>query len=138
YSATALFLTVIIPVGSALILKFIISCSIFNGDHLIYLLISFGLFTLQLAGYTAIITLIAIMTGDSGKTIIFSIALTLIMFVIDQIPMPDIISNLYDYSIFHQFGTVMDPEMTVGDIVTAASTGVTSTVVMLLIGMYVF
>ncbi|MBF0754567.1 ABC transporter permease [Jeotgalicoccus halotolerans] len=138
YTAAAVILTVIIPVGSGLILKLIISGSIFNGDHLIYLLTSFGLFTLQLAGYTAIITLIAIMTGDSGKTIIFSIALTLIMFVIDQIPMSDLISKLYNYSIFHQFGTVMNPEMTAGDIVTAVSTGVISTVVMLLIGMYVF
>lgn len=138
FTAAATVITVIIPVGTGLILNLLMNAGIFDGNSMMYLLKAFGLFTLQLAGYTAIVTLIAILTGDSGRTIIFTIVFTLIMFVIEKMPMSDIITAIYDYSVFRQFSIVMNPEMTSGDIIAAVVIGVISTAVMLVIGMYIF
>lgn len=138
FTSASIIITVIIPAGTGILLNLVLNGGIFDGESMMYLLKAFGLFTLQMAGYTAIIVLIAVLTEDSGRTIIFTIVFTLIMFVIEKMPMSDIITGIYDYSVFRQFSIVMSPEMTSGDIVTAVMVGVVSTAVMLFIGMYVF
>lgn len=138
FTAAAIMITAIIPVGTGLVLNIIMNPGIFDGESLMYLLKTFGLFTLQLSGYTAIVTLIAILTGDSGRTIIFTIVFILIMFVVEKMPVSHIVAAVYDYSVFHQFSVVMNPGLTSGEVVTAILIGVISTAVMLVIGKYIF
>lgn len=138
FTSASIIITVIIPAGTGILLNLVLNGGIFDGESMMYLLKAFGLFTLQMAGYTAIIVLIAVLTEDSGRTIIFTIVFTLIMFVIEKMPMSDIITGIYDYSVFRQFSIVMSPEMTSGQVVTAILVGIISTVLMLLIGIYVF
>lgn len=138
FTSASIIITVIIPAGTGILLNLVLNGGIFDGESMMYLLKAFGLFTLQMAGYTAIIVLIAVLTEDSGRTIIFTIVFTLIMFVIEKMPMSDIITGIYDYSVFRQFSIVMSPEMTSGQVVTAILVGIISTVLMLLIGISVF
>lgn len=139
FTVASAVITVIIPVVSGIILNVILgNGDIFNAESLMYLLSAFGLFTLQFSGYTAMITLLAVLTEDSGKTIIFSVVFTLIMFVLEKLPISNITDIIYDYSIFQQFSSVMNPDITAGNITAAITVGTVTIIIMLLIGTYVF
>jgi len=84
-----------------------------------FLGISFALFTLQVIAFTAIIMVIAVMTEDSGKTIIISIVLTIIMFAIEKLGKTPFIEWLYDHSIFRQFTAVFQYNLAEGDALKA-------------------
>lgn len=80
---------------------------------------SFALFTLQVIAYTAIIMVIAVLTEDSGKTIIISIVFTIMMFAIEKLGKTPIIEWLYDHSIFSQFAAGFQYNLVGGDALKA-------------------
>ncbi len=109
--------TVLLPVVVGIVEALLVGqVDILNQVSIVYLLRAYLLFTLQFLGYVAILLLIAVIVGDSGKTIIFSILLTIIMFAIEKLPKAPIIAMLYENSIFHQFSAVFKQSMTDGEI----------------------
>ena len=110
YSAAAVVIAVLIPAVTGIILNIIMgNGGIFTFETITYLLGAYSLFSLQLLGYTAIISLLAIITEDSGKTIIFSILFTIVMYIVEKMPKSGIIERIYEYSIFQQFNQVLFP-----------------------------
>src|SRR5699024_5232790 len=83
FSFGSVLITVVIALLTAIITVIIFGQGeIFNVTTLMYLGRGFSLFTLQLLGFTSIIMLIAIVTEDSGKMIIFSIIFSLLIDVV--------------------------------------------------------
>src|SRR5699024_12536425 len=95
----------------------------FTFETITYLLGAYSLLSLQLLGYTAIISLLAIITEDSGKTIIFSILFTIVMYIVEKMPKSGIIERIYEYSIFQQFNQVLFPELGIESIMTGLAVG---------------
>lgn len=111
---------------------------ILNLTSMLYLGRAYGLFTLQFLGYTAIILLLAIMTEDSGKTIIFSILFTIVMFVFEKLPNLPLIGMLYKNSIFYQFSEVFKFSMTNGEIVKSILIAFLTFIIIILCGIFIF
>ncbi|SDK53927.1 ABC-2 type transport system permease protein [Jeotgalicoccus aerolatus] len=139
YSAAAVVIAVLIPAVTGIILNIIMgNGGIFTFETITYLLGAYSLFSLQLLGYTAIISLLAIITEDSGKTIIFSILFTIVMYIVEKMPKSGIIERIYEYSIFQQFNQVLFPELGIESIMTGLAVGLITMTVLLFIGMIVF
>lgn len=139
YSAAAVVIAVLIPAVTGIILNIIMgNGGIFTFETITYLLGAYSLFSLQLLGYTAIISLLAIITEDSGKTIIFSILFTIGMYIVEKMPKSGIIERIYEYSIFQQFNQVLFPELGIESIMTGLAVGLITMAVLLFIGMIVF
>lgn len=139
YSAAAVVIAVLIPAVTGIILNIIMgNGGIFTFETITYLLGAYSLFSLQLLGYTAIISLLAIITEDSGKTIIFSILFTIVMYIVEKMPKSGIIERIYEYSIFQQFNQVLFPELEIESIMTGLAVGLITMAVLLFIGMIVF
>lgn len=139
FTAGSVIIGVLIPLFTGLLLNvFTGNLEIFNGENTIYLIRTHLLFTLQYAGFTAMITLLAVLTEDSGKTIIFSVLFTILMFVVDKMPVFNIIEIIYDYSIFQQFNLVLAPTMSAGGIAEAVIVGILTVTVMLAAGCMIF
>ena len=139
YSAAAVVIAVLIPAVTGIILNIIMgNGGIFTFETITYLLGAYSLFSLQLLGYTAIISLLAIITEDSGKTIIFSILFTIVMYIVEKMPKSGIIERIYEYSIFQQFNQVLFPELGIESIMTGLPVGLITMAVLLFIGMIVF
>ncbi|GGA78583.1 ABC transporter permease [Ornithinibacillus halotolerans] len=138
-SLGSIVLAVLIPVMTGLILIVLTG----NGDtlsdsNLIYLGKSYGLFILQLLGYIAILLVLAIITEDSGKTIIFSILFTILMFAIEKFQSLPIINLIYENSIFRQFNEVFNANMTSVDMIKSIIIGAVSLIILVLCGILVF
>jgi len=99
---------------------------------------SVALFTLQLIAFTAIIMVIAVITEDSGKTIIISLAFTIIMFAIEKLGKAPFIEWLYEYSIFSQFEAVFKYNIAGEDAVKAISIALITLVIILVYGILYF
>ena len=139
YSAAAVVIAVLIPAVTGIILNIIMgNGGICTFETITYLLGAYSLFSLQFLGYTAIISLLAIITEDSGKTIIFSILFTIVMYIVEKMPKSGIIERIYEYSIFQQFNQVLFPELGIESIMTGLAVGLITMAVLLFIGMIVF
>src|SRR5699024_7509892 len=127
------------PLSTGLIMLAVTgNIGILDGGNIMYLIRMHLLFILQYAGYTAMITLLAVITEDSGKTIIFSVLFTLLMFVVEKVPVFNIVEIIYDYSIFQQFNLVMAPRMSDGMMAEAVIVGVLTIIVVVAAGCMVF
>ncbi|WP_411843868.1 ABC transporter permease [Salinicoccus sp. HZC-1] len=139
YTLGAVIIAVLLPLLVGVMLNLVMgNGDIFNGETVTYLVRAYLLFILQFAGYAAFITLLAILTEDSGKTIILSVLFTIILFTIEKMPMPAFVDFLYDHSVFQQFNLVLAPEMSAGGIVEAVIVGLLTIIVMLLVGIFAF
>ncbi|KKK33833.1 hypothetical protein WN59_09470 [Salinicoccus sediminis] len=139
YTLGSVFIGVLIPLSTGLIMLAATgNLEILDGGNITYLIRMHLLFILQYAGYTAMITLLAVLTEDSGKTIIFSVLFTLLMFVVEKVPVFNIVEIIYDYSIFQQFNLVMAPRMSAGMMAEAVVVGVLTIVVVVAAGCMVF
>ena len=117
FSFGSILITVIIPLLTAIITVFLFGRGeILNMANLMYLGRGFSLFTLQLLGFTSIIMLIAILTEDSGKTIIFSIILSLLVDIVRVFSdFSSILATFYHHTIFYQFSNAFKYTMTSGE-----------------------
>lgn len=139
FSLGAVLITVIIPLLLGILLVVLFGHGeLLNSDAISYLGRAFGLFILPFLGYVALMTLFAMITEDSGKTIIFSILFTIVMFAIEKFSLPTVIEVLYEYSIFHQLSQVFSPVMTSGQMVTSLFVSMISLIIFVIVGMMIF
>ncbi|GAB2549030.1 ABC transporter permease [Gracilibacillus alcaliphilus] len=139
FSLGSIFVTIVIPLVTVAVLVILFGRGdIFDFTNMIYLGRAYGLFTLQFLGYTAIILLLSIITNDSGKTIIFSILFTIVMYVMEKLAKPAFLEVIYENSIFYQFMEVFKYTMTSGEIIKSILIGAVSTIIITLCGIFIF
>lgn len=139
FSIAAILLTVFIPLVIVIIeMVFMGYGDVLTMSQFAFIGRVYALFILQFLAYTAIIVLIAILTEDSGKTIIFSILLTIIMFVIEKFPTASWITKIYEYTIFYQFSAIFAVDISVGDVMKSVLIALITLSVMLMFGVYLF
>lgn len=137
YSLGSFIVVVLIPVVMGLLLVLLFgNGEVFNASDLMYIARSFTLFTLQLLSYTAIVTILAILTEDSGKTIIISIIFTIVMFAIEKFPKVPFIELLFENSIFYQLSEVFNRTMSTGEILKSIIIGIVSLIIIVLCGIF--
>jgi len=134
----SLIITLLIPLITAIIVVILFGQGeILTLTNLMYLGRAFSLFALQFLSFTAIVLLIAIVTEDSGKTILFTLLLSIVMFAIEKLITAPFINMLYENTIFYQFSDVFKVTMTDGEIMKSILIGVVSLLVILLCGMFI-
>lgn len=139
YSMGSYIVTVLIPLFTAIIVVIAFGQGdIFSSSNLMFLVKAYGLFTVQFLGYTAMMMIFAIVTEDSGKTIILSIMLTIAMFVIEKFNVPSIIKYAYEHSIFQQFTDVFKTSLTNGEIVKSVLIGFLTIIIVNVCGVIIF
>lgn len=140
FSFGSILVTIVIPLLTAIISVILLGQGeIFNLSNLIYLGRGFSLFTLQFLGYTAIVMLIAIVTEDSGKTIIFSIIFSLIMDLVRIFSSSSsFIATIYENTITSQFSEVFKYTLTNGEILKSLLIGGVTIVFFTLCGVFIF
>ncbi len=137
FSLGSFIVTIVIPLLTAIILVILFGYGdILTLSNLMYLGRAFSLFTLQFLCFTAIVLLIAIATEDSGKTIIFTLLLSIVMFVIEKLITAPFIKILYENTFFYRFSEVLKYTMTSGEIIKSILIGVVSLMVILLCGVF--
>ncbi|PAV28290.1 ABC transporter permease [Virgibacillus profundi] len=138
FSLGAIIVTILIPLVTAVIVVILFGHGdILNPSNMMYLGRVYSLFILQFLGYTAIMVLLAIITEDSGKTIIFSILFTIVMFAVEKLVKTPFIELLYEHTIFYQFSDVFKFTMTNGEIIKSILVGVVSLIVIMLCGVFI-
>lgn len=139
FSLGAFIIAILIPLLTGMIM--VILCGhgeILNLSSLTYLGRAFCLFTLQFLCFTAVVVMISIVTEDSGKTILFTLLLTIVMFIIEKfVPFP-LIKGLYEYTFFYQFGEVFKATMTNSEIVKSIVVGIVSFMIFIGWGGFIF
>lgn len=139
FTLGSMIVTIIIPILTAVIEIFLLGHGeIFTTSSMMYLFRAYGLFMVQFMGYTAILVILAIVTQDNGKTIIFSIIFTIVMYVIEMAPELPILGTIYKNSIFYQFSAVFESSMTSGEIMKAIIIALLTFIILLSCGLMVF
>lgn len=139
FSLGAIVVAILIPLVTGIIEVIILGHGeILSFPNMLYLGRVLGLFTLQFLGYTAIIMLLAIITEDSGKTIIFSVLFTIVMYVVEKLPKSTFINMVYENSIFHQFSEVFKYSMTNGEIIKSIIIALVTIIIITMCGVFVF
>ncbi|OZU87120.1 ABC transporter permease [Virgibacillus indicus] len=139
FTLGSIIITILIPLMTGIIeIIFFGNAEILNPSNMLYLGRAFGLFALQFLGYTAIILLLAIVTEDSGKTIILSILFTIVMFAIEKLPDLPILGVIYKCSIFYQFSAVFEFSMTYGEILKSISIALITLIIVTICGIAIF
>lgn len=139
FTCGSIIVTILIPLVTGIIVLILMGHGdILNLSNMLYLGRVILLFTLQLIGYTAIIMLLAITTQDSGKTLIFSILFTIVMFAIEKLNRSPLINMLYENSIFHQFSAVFNVNMTNGEILQSIAVAFLTIIIVVVCGIAVF
>lgn len=139
YTLGSIVVTILIPLVTTIVELLLMGYGdILTSSSLLYLGRAFGLFALQLLGYTAIILLIAIAAEDSGKTIIFSIVFSILLFAADKLPKSPFIETIYENTIFHQFSDVFKYSMTTGEILKSILIALITVIIVIGFGIYRF
>lgn len=91
---------------------------IYTSETVMYLLRAFSLYTLIIIAYSSIIMLIASITKESGRTIIITIIMTIILFIIDKalIFKYEIVRTIYENTIFYQIYQAFNSSITSDEI----------------------
>ncbi len=98
-----------------------------------------GLFLLHLMAFIALLMLVALLVEDSGKTIIISVVLAVLISVADVMrPLPGFLETLYHYSIFHHLLDSFRIGMTFADVLQSLSVGIITILVLVFGGNLVF
>lgn len=139
FSLGAGFVTIVTPLLTGIIAAALLG----HGDLLtfsnfFYLGRSFGLFTLHFLCFSGIVLLIAIAAEDSGKTILFTLLLAIVMFAIENLITKSFVRVLYEHTIFFQFSDVFNHTMTNGEIMRSVLIGAVSLLIIVLCGIMMF
>src|SRR5699024_8126591 len=138
FSLGSFIVTLVIPFITAIIVVILFGQGeILTFSNLMYLGRAISLFVLQFLSFTAIVLLIAIVTEDSGKTILFTLLFSVMMFAIEKLITAPIIKMLYEHTIFYQFSEVFQVTMTNGEIIRSILIGVVSLIVIYLCGIFI-
>ena len=139
FSLGSFLVTILIPLVTAIIAVLLFEQGdILNLTSLTYLGRAYSLFTLQFLSFTAFVLLFAIVTEDSGKTIIFSLLLSIIMFVIEKLITVPFIKILYENTFFYQFSEVFKNTMTNSEVIQSILIGGVSLITILVAGILIF
>lgn len=139
YSLGSIILSILIPILTAILATLVLGYGeILQLENLMYLCRAYSLFTLQFLGFTAIIMLLAILTEDSGKTIIFSIIFTMIMFAWEKFTQATLLQFIFEHSIFQQFSDVFSVTMTSGELIKSILIGGLTIIIVLWCGVLTF
>lgn len=139
YSIGSFVVTILIPLLTATMMVYLLeSGEIFNQENVSYLARAFSLFSLHFICFTAIVFIITIFTEDSGKTILFTLLVAILMFVVEKFVTADVIKQLYEYTFFYQFNKVFHPMISSGDIIQSLVIGVVSFIVIISYGVFAF
>lgn len=139
FTLGAFVVTILIPLVTALILVMLFGHGeLLTLSNLIYLGRAFSLFTLQFLSFTAIVLVIAFVTEDSGKTILFTLLLSIVMFIIEKFVTYPFINMLYENTIFHQFSKVFTFHMTNGELIKSILIALVSIIMIMLGGVFLF
>ncbi|HLR70399.1 MAG TPA: ABC transporter permease, partial [Pseudogracilibacillus sp.] len=138
FSLGSLIITLLIPLITAIIVVILFGQGeILTLANLMYLGRAFSLFALQFLSFTAIVLLIAIITEDSGKTILFTLLLSIVMFAIEKLITAPFVKMLYENTIFYQFSEVFKVAMTSGEMLRSILIGVVSFIFIMLCGIFI-
>lgn len=137
FSLGSFIITVIIPFITAMILVILFG----QGDLLslpsfMYLGRAYGLFSLQFLSFTAIVLIMAFATEDSGKTIIFTLLLAIVMFAIEKLATQPHIKIIYENTFFYQFTEAFKHSLTSGEMIKSITIGFVSFIVFILCGIF--
>lgn len=139
FSFVSIFITIVIPLLTAIIIIiFFGQGDIFTSSNIIYLGKAYGLFAMHFLSFTAMVFLIALFTEDSGKTILFTLLISAVVFAIEKLITAPIITILYENTFFNQFGEAFQVTMSGGELVKSICIGVGSLLVIVLAGVAVF
>lgn len=104
--------------------------------NLMYLGRAYSLFALHFLSFTAIVSLIAIAAEDSGKTIIFTLLLVVMMFAIEKLITAPLIQIVYENTFFSQFSEAFRYTLTKAEMIKSILIGVVSFFVIILCGVF--
>lgn len=101
---SSILISVVLPLLTAIISVFLFGHGeIFSPSRISYLCLAFILFTFQFLSFTAIVSLIAILTEDSGKTILFTLVIAILMLAVEKLSSGTFVEFLYQQTVFSQF-----------------------------------
>ncbi|MEG9294840.1 ABC transporter permease [Mangrovibacillus sp. Mu-81] len=139
FSLASILAAIVIPLVTALITVTITGYGeIFSPSSVMYLERAYCLFTLQFLCFTSIVLLIAVVTEDSGKTILFTLLLSIVMFAIEKLTSEPIIRFLYEHTFFYQFSDAFKISMSTGEVVTSIAIGAVELIVITSCGIFLF
>lgn len=129
---------IMIPLATGLILVHLLGFGdIFTLATIIYLGRAYSLFILHFLSFTAIVLLIAIVTEDSGKTIIFTLLLSIMMFVIEKFSTLPFINKMYEHTFFYQLNEAFKVSITSGEMIKSILIGIVSLGIVMLCGIFI-
>ncbi|MUG47951.1 ABC transporter permease [Paenibacillus woosongensis] len=104
-----------------------------------YLARALGLFLIHMLALVALLILIAVLAEDSGKTIIISVVIALLISVAEVLrPLPGVLETLYRYTIFHHLIDSFRVRMTYADVIQSLSVGFSAILILVFCGNLVF
>lgn len=135
FSLGSFIVTILIPFITAIILVILFGQGeLLSFTNLMYLGRAYSLFTLHFFSFTAIVLIIAIATEDSGKSILFTLLLSIVMFAIEKLITAPFITILYENTFFYQFSVVFKHTLTSGELLKSILIGVVSFIFLNLCG----
>lgn len=139
FTIGALFVTVILPFMTAFTISFIYGeAQIFTTEVFSYLTQVYGLFIFHFLSITLLIFIIALVTEDSGRTILFSLLIAVGMFVIEKFVTIPWVMKLYEYTVFYQLNVIFKLSLTTDEIVQTITIGGITFLCLLFIGYVIF
>lgn len=137
FSLGSLIVTILVPLLTAIIVVILFGYGdILTLTNLMYLGRAFSLFILQFLCFTAIVLFIGFTTEDSGKTILYTLLLSIVIFAIEKLITAPFIKLLYDNTFFYQFSEVFKYTLTSGEIIKSIFIGVVSLLIIMLCGVF--
>jgi ABC-2 type transport system permease protein len=104
-----------------------------------YLARAVGLFLIHLMAFVVLLMLIALLVEDSGKTVIISIVIALLISIADVMrPLPGFVETLYQYSIFHHLLDSFRIRMAHSDAIQSLLVGLSTILIGVFCGNLVF
>ncbi len=139
FTIGSLLVTIVIPLVTAIVVSMIFGHAEFlSTANVEFLSKSYGLFTLPFLSFTLVVLIIAIVTEDSGRTIIFTLLLSAFMFVVEKLVTNSFIKSLYEYTFFYQFTVAFNPALTGKELTQSIIISTVSFIVLIILGKFIF
>lgn len=139
FSFGSIIITILIPLVTGVIMLILFGHSdLFDTSNVMFIGRAFGLFTLQFLCFTALVLIISFVTEDSGKTILFTLLLSVMMFIIEKFVTTPFIKVIYENTFFYQFTEVFKTTLTSGEILKSILIGLIYLFVISLCGIFKF
>ena len=136
---SSILISVVLPLLTAIISVFLFGHGeIFSPSRISYLCLAFILFTFQFLSFTAIVSLIATITEDSGKTILFTLVFTIFMLAVEKLSAGTIVEPLYQQTVFYQYNLAFKFSITSAEVIHSIFIGGIWVIILLLFNLFIF